>query len=253
MNPRIIVIFLLALSITGCSAAPAVPLVTPTVTSGPGPTITSPVISTSTPFPTVVPTPTTAPLPTGREIIFDESSSGNFTGTLYGEGKTAILLANMSIGGEKQWNPFVAAVDKQKFTTLTFNYRDVDNVGQDMDLILGRLKEEGFERVICIGASLGTTACNNIALEPEIVGLVLIAGSVHHASVAEAKYPKLFIAGALDVRAFDIQMGYEQAAEPKTLMLFEDNRAHGTDLFRSKDNEQFLTLLLDFVNSLANP
>ena len=252
MKHRIIV-SLLVLIITGCTAAQPVSTATLAPTSTSSPTITSTLTSTSTPAPTRTFTPASASPVPGEMIIFEESSSGDFTGTRYGEGKTAILLANMSIGGEKQWDPFVAAVDKQKFTTLTFNYRDVDNVGQDMDLILGRLKEEGFERVICIGASLGTTACNNIVREPEIVGLVLIAGSVHHPSVAEAKYPKLFIAGALDVRAFDIQMGYEQAAEPKTLMLFEDNRAHGTDLFRSKDSEQFLALLLDFVNSLANP
>jgi hypothetical protein len=55
------------------------------------------------------------------------------------------------------------------------------------------------------------------------------------------------------VWAFDIQAGYEQAAEPKTLMSFENNRAHGTDLFRSKDGDQFLTLLVDFVNSVASP
>src|SRR5687767_7342276 len=85
-----------------------------------------------------------------------------------------------------------------------------------------------------------TTSANNIAREPEIAGIVLIAGAVHHASVAEATYPKLFISGALDRRAFDIEMGYEKAAEPKELVLFEDNRAHGTDLFTSKDSEAFL-------------
>jgi pimeloyl-ACP methyl ester carboxylesterase len=159
----------------------------------------------------------------------------------------------MSIGGEVQWSPFVAALDKQNFTTITFDYRNINDVGPDVDLILGWLREQGFKRVICIGASLGTSACSNIAREPEIAGLVLIAGSVHHASVAVAAYPKLFIAGALDVWAYDIQMGYERAAAPKELVLFGENRAHGTDLFSSKDGGQFLTLLLDFVNGLATP
>jgi hypothetical protein len=250
MKHRIITL-LFTLTITGCTTAVAIPTATivPTSTQLPAQTLTP--TAPSTPSPTITFTLPLVLLPPGREIAFEESS--NFTGTRYGEGKTAIILANMSIGGEKQWDPFVAAVDKQKFTTVTFNYRDIDDVGQDLDLILGRLKEEGFERVICIGASLGTTACSSIARESEIVGLVLIAGAVHHASVAEAMYPKLFISGALDQRAFDIQTGYEHAAEPKTLVLFEDDRAHGTDLFRSKDADQFLTLLIDFVNSLASP
>jgi hypothetical protein len=191
--------------------------------------------------------------PAGRQVIFDASGDENFTGTAHGEGETAIILANMSIGGEKQWDPFVAAVDQQKFTTITFNYRDIDDVAPDLEHILGWLKDEGFDRAICIGASLGTRACSTIAREPELVGIVLIAGPVHHASVAETRYPKLFISGALDVRAFDIKEGYEQAGEPKRLVLFEANRAHGTDLFASEDGAQFLALLIDFVNSLANP
>jgi hypothetical protein len=250
MNYRTI-LFLAGLTITGCTAAVAIPTATIVPTSTPLPTLTLTPLPPSTPSPIITFTPTPVSLPPGRKIIFEESS--NFTGTLYGEGETAIILANMSIGGEKQWNPFVAAVDNQKFTIVTFNYRDIDDVVQDIDLVLGRLKEEGFERVICIGASLGTRACSSIALEREIVGLVLIAGSVHHASVAEAMYPKLFISGAQDRWAFDIQMGFEQAAEPKTLVLFENNRAHGTDLFRSNDRDPFLTLLVDFVNNLDSP
>ena len=239
---------LICLTIAGCAPAGPSPIpLTLTSTSESVPTETSTSLPTASPTGALTPTP--VPPPPGREIVFEESGSRKLAGTLYGEGKTAILLANMSIGGEKQWNPFVAAVDKRKFTTITFNYRDIDNVGPDMELLLGWLNEEGFTRLICIGASLGTRACSSIALEPEIAGIVLIAGSVHHASVAEAAYPKLFISGALDRWAFDIQTGYEKATEPKELVLFEENRAHGTDLFSSKDGDAFLTLLIDFVNT----
>ena len=243
-------ILLLGLTIAGCSTPSRVTPAAPTSTPAPPPAETQ---TRTTPSPTAEITPALASPPPGVEIIFDGSGGRNLTGTMYGEGETAVLLANMSIGGEKQWDPFVAAVDKQKFTTVTFNYRDTDNVGPDLDLILGWLKEEGFDRVICIGASLGTRACTSIALEPQIAGIVLIAGSVHHASVAQATYPKLFISGALDRWAFDIQTGYEQAAGPKELVLFEENRLHGTDLFSSKDAAAFLTLLIDFLDSLAIP
>ena len=241
-------ILLVSVTIAGCSTPSRVTPAAPTSTPAPQPAETRTSTPVSTSSPTAEVTPTLASPPPGRAIVFEESGSRKLAGTLYGEGETAILLANMSIGGEKQWDPLVAAVDKQKFTTVTFNYRDTDNAGPDMDRILGWLKEEGFDRVICIGASLGTRACNSIALEPEIAGIVLIAGSVHHASVAQATYPKLFISGALDRWAFDIQMGYEEAAEPKELVLFEEDRAHGTDLFSSKDREAFLALLIDFVN-----
>jgi hypothetical protein len=251
---RIIVfLFPVGLLITGCAAAQHVEPAVPAATLLPSSTAPPAITSTFTPLPTLAVISTPVSLPAGSEVIFEESGDRKLSGTLYGEGETAIILANMSIGGEQQWAPFVAVVDKQKFTTVTFNYRNIDDVGQDIDLILARLKEDGFARLVCIGASLGTRACSNIAREPEMAGIVLIAGSVHHASVAEATYPKLFISGALDVWAFDIEMGYERAAEPKELVLFEENRAHGTDLFSSKDGEQFLSLLIDFVNELTAP
>lgn len=247
MNYRTFIL-LVSLLIGGCASAQPVP----TATLPPSPTVTPALAPSSTPSPAF--TPTQPPLPPGgREIIFDESGNRALSGTLYGEGETTILLANMSVGGERQWSPLVAEVDRDRFTAVTFNYRNINDPAEDIALILGWLREAGFGRVICIGASMGTRACNSIAREPEIAGLVLIAGSVHHASVAEAAYPKLFISGALDVWAFDIQRGFEQAAEPRELVLFEENRAHGTDLFSSKDGEQFLDSLIDFVNSLASP
>jgi hypothetical protein len=58
----------------------------------------------------------------------------------------------------------------------------------------------------------------------------------------------LFISGSLDRWAFEIQRGSEQAAEPRELILFEEDPAHGTDLFFSKDGGPFLILLLDLVH-----
>lgn len=250
MKRKLLLVWVIPLLSACASAGPLVPA-TPRAAASPLPTVTPIPASTATLVPTSASTLTPAPLPAGKEIRFDETGARKLSGTLYGEGKTAIILANMSVGGDKQWNPFVAAVDKQKFTALTFNYRSINDIAPDMELILGKLKEEGFARAVCIGASVGTRACSTLALAPEIVGMVLIAGAVDR--LKEATYPKLFIAGALDERAFDIQMGYKQAAEPKDLVLLEDNPAHGTDLFASVDGEQFLTLLLDFVNELVAP
>lgn len=237
-NLRIISALLIGLMMVSCTVAQPIP----TATLAP------------TPSPTITFTPTPARLPEGK-IIFEKSSSKKFTGTVYGQGETAIILANMTTGGEVQWDPFVEAVDKQNFMTVTFNYLQADFSGaaQDTRIVLKKLREAGYKRVICIGASLGVTSCTSIGREPEIVGLVLVAGPNNGGSLAKVTYPKLFIAGALDQWARDTQVAYDKAAEPKTLVLFEGNSAHGASLFYSNDREEFLTLLIDFVNSLANP
>jgi len=229
------------LAIAGCTAV--------------SPTPTATLTPSATPVPTITFTPTPAfPLPEGK-IIFEKSGGKKFAGTVYGTGETAIIMANMTTGGEVQWDPFVEVVDKQNFTTLTFNYLQADYSGasQETRIVLKKLRESGYKRVICIGASLGVTSCASLGREPETVGLVLIAGPNFGGSLAEAKYPKLFIAGALDQWARDTQAMYDRAAEPKTLVLFDENSAHGASLFYSNDRDQFLTLLIDFVNALAQP
>jgi hypothetical protein len=243
---RMIVLPLIGLVLAACTAAPPIPTATllPSPTSAP--TATQP----STPTASL--TPTLVPLPPGAEILFEQGDGKDLAGTTYGQGQTAIILANMSVGDETQWSPFVAAVDKEKFTTVTFNYRSMKNAELDTSIVLQKLRESGYKRMICIGASLGVWSCGNIAHEPEIVGIVLIAGALKH-KLADVTYPKLFMAGALDDDAFYTQMNYDQAPEPKKLVLFEGNNIHGTGLFASKDRDQFLTLLTDFVNGLASP
>lgn len=104
---RIIPIILVSVLLVSCNALR--PASTPTLTSTP----------TSIPTLTVTPSPTPIfPLPEGR-IIFEIDPDRKFSGTVYGQGETAIIMANMSQGGEAEWNPFVEAVDKQKLLLLS--------------------------------------------------------------------------------------------------------------------------------------
>jgi hypothetical protein len=212
---------------------------------------------TATPLPTAVPTITPVPLPflppaEGR-IIYEKPDGKKFAGTIHGQGQTAIILGNMGRGGEGQWDTFVDAVDKQKFTVVTFLRLSADVAGivEETNIILQQLRDSGYRRVICIGASLGVTTCGSIADQPEMIGMVLIAGPNDAGSLANVTYPKLFIAGATDRSAAATQNIYDQAAEPKELVLFPKDSMHGTDLFYSSaHDEEFLKLLVDFINEL---
>jgi hypothetical protein len=218
---------------TGCAAVQPVPTATPTLP----------------PSPTFTATPT-FPLPEG-EIIFEIEPTRKFAGHVYGQGETAIILANMSQGGESQWDPLVNALDKKKFTIITFNYLQPDYSGgpQGVITILGRLREVGYQRVVCLGASLGVSACGSITLEPEMVGMVMIAGPNYGPPVSTT-YPKLFIASADDPWAKDTETAYKSSDEPKQLVLYKDTSMHGTALFYSQHREQIIKTLVDFVNTL---
>ena len=206
-----------------------------------------------------IPAPTVTPaslVPEGK-ITFTRYDGEKYFGTVHGHGRTAIILANMAYGGEEQWGPFVEAFDKDKFTVITFNYllraqADYATAENEVANILDILKGLGFKRVICMGASMGVSACAYISHAPEMVGMVLIAGP-NNGGTLDTPYPKLFISGKLDQWSSPIQSEYKRADEPKTLILYPDIAHHGTDLFYSTAKDQFLKSLLDFVNSIQSP
>ncbi len=215
MMNKVAVLSVTALLLAGCSRIQPVP--SPTASPEPSATLT--------------PTPE-FPLPEGT-ILFEESANKKFTGTVTGRGSTAILLANMAAGGERQWDPFVEAADKNQFTVVTFNYLQPDFTGAvlNIDTVYRRLASAGYRRILCIGASLGVTACGSVAHLPQTAGLVLISGPNNGDRLDNVLYPKLFIAADRDPAAKAIQTAYENAANPKQLILFADNGAHGTELF----------------------
>jgi hypothetical protein len=234
MKPTISMLFLVFL-LAGCAAAQHAPTSTPAFQS------TLDLTFTATPV---------FPLPEGA-IIFETEPARKFAGHVYGQGETAVILANMSYGGETQWSPLVQALDKQKFSIITFNYRRPDyiNATQDVSTVLKRLRQAGYKHVICIGASLGVTACGNITLEPEMVGMVMIAGP-NYSQPVRTSYPKLFIAAADDPWSRDTEDAYKGATEPKQLVIYPGTGMHGTELFYSTEKEQFLQKLVDFVSKL---
>jgi hypothetical protein len=225
----------LVLLLVGCAAAYVPPASTPTFQP------TQDLTFTATPI---------FPLPEGA-ILFETGSNQNFAGHVYGQGGTAIILANMSTGGEAQWDPLIQALDRQKFTLITFGYLHPDyiNVTREVGAVLERLRKVGYKRVACIGASLGVTGCGSIALEPEMVGMVMIAGP-NYGQPVRTSYPKLFIAAADDPWSRDTENAYKASTEPRRLVLYPGTGIHGTELFHTDHGDSFLQTLLDFVNRL---
>ena len=225
--------------LAGCMFFQPLPAATSTLTTNPN--LTSIPAFTATPI---------FPLPEGV-IIFEIDPSRKFAGHVTGQGETAIILANMSQGGESQWDPFVSALEEDKFTIITFNYLQPDYPGaaQAVLVILGQLRQVGYKRVVCIGASLGVSACGAISREPELVGMVMIAGPSLGQPVS-AGYPKLFIAAADDPTSKDIDYAFKAAAEPRQLVLYPGTGVHGTGLFYSPYRQQIIQALVDFVDHL---
>jgi len=223
---------------------------------------------------TPIPTITRTPAPTveySTEIVdFTTEDDIHLEGTLFqSEGDIAVVFAHMAGENDQEnWVPFANQVARRGFTALTFNFRCYGNsdcggrgsgsilISMDIGAAIDFLRHQGFERIVCIGASMGGRACVNAAFEHELAGLVNVSGT--GSSDAERQdlgdfispdMPKLFIVSESDPtagRTAAMTLLHEAAPEPKSFITYPGT-AHGTELFDSPHRGAFRQALLDFL------
>lgn len=225
----VLTIFLLA-GLIACQSPMAAP--TATVTPLPPATIAAPQ--------SLVAGPLSIPGAAGQAISAE----------VQGTGDTAIVFANMSDDYSGVWLKLIDALNKDKFTLVTFNYTtpERDAARADIDAALKFLEDKGFKQTVCVGASLGTIACTHAAKHPGLIGLVFMSGPASD-TLAGVKYPKLFVVaeGDGDFTA-STQAMYDAAAEPKTIKIFP-GYAHGAAMFLDSSLD-LAPYIADFLNKL---
>jgi hypothetical protein len=191
--------------------------------------------------------PTATTLPEGR-VIIQKTPPNLLGGTLYGHGKIAVILASRGGYSETEWSAFAQVLAGEGFTALTMGSQDDEgvtilNVGYAIDF----LKQNGFDKIICIGASNGASGCAYNANRPEIVGVVLV--TYHgNADLSKVTLPKLFIAAEQDaVYRPKTEQGYQAAAEPKALIIVPGTAATGPALLDTSGGGDLRTNIVDFV------
>jgi len=255
MSPkfRTLMILILALSLaSGCASPPA----------SPTNTLLAP---TAIPFlPTAAPATPIATHPTQMmAVTFQTSDNFKLAGTLFGTGDTAVILAHQGTPDANQtdWHAFGSLLAEKGFTALAFDFRgigqsegteDRDQLETDLAAALAFLRGRGYERIICVGASMGGTTCIRKAFEDEFVGLVALGTGiiVSDDELPQLTIPKLFIAAENDsglVIDHTTRM-YEKSPEPKALHLLPGSE-HGTDLFATEAGDELTKILLDFIEN----
>jgi len=104
------------------------------------------------------------------------------------------------------------------FSALTFDFRgygksgeirDTTQLYRDTNATVQYLQDQGHEKIACVGASMGGTACTLTALDLHLTGLVVFASTmsldrfgttatVTEADIANLSIPKLYMTGGLD-------------------------------------------------------
>jgi pimeloyl-ACP methyl ester carboxylesterase len=256
---------MLVLLLSGCSTAPDTP--TPTPTAFP----TATFAPTSTPTPTSTPAPSPTPQQVQAvKVSFVAADGVKLSGTVYiGEEKKdiGVVLAHMGAHGadQRSWTSFARYLAPRGFGVLTFNFRaDRSRLDLDVRAAVAFLRDQGYRRIVCMGASMGGTASLKAAVDTDLAGLVVISslwttgsGStggalfVSREELAQLTLPKLFVTTENDGNGVPTTMKtmYEAAPEPKALKIFPGT-VHGTDIFATSQGDEFRDLLVGFLENL---
>jgi dienelactone hydrolase len=229
---------------------------------------------TSLPAPSTE-TPTSTPALTPQQVragkvSFVAKDGMKLSGTmLMGEGAKdiGVVLAHMGAhrADQRSWTSFAQTIAQRGFGTLTFNFRaDRSKLDRDVRAAVGFLRDQGYQRIVCMGASMGGTASLKAAVDTDLAGVVVISslwttgsGStggallVSREDLAHLTLPKLFVTTDKDGNGVPATMKamYEAAPEPKALKIFPGT-VHGTDIFFTPQGDEFRDLLVGFLEGL---
>ncbi len=202
-------------------------------------------------------------IPAGA-LTLTTSDGVELAAAVTGSGPTGVILAHMFGGSQADWQPLTGDLVASGYTVLTFDFRgfgqsagprDLKTLDLDIAAAADYLKSHGITRVICIGASMGGTACAKAASGVGAAGLVLISSPLVMETPLEVKeetlknlsIPKLFIAAEDDSPyASEVQQMYDWSADPRQIEIVSGN-AHGTNLLVGTNAETVKTLILDFL------
>ena len=258
----------------GCgSTTPASTPIPPAATATPVPPAATPVP------PTAVPSPTAVPLaPVEVEAVSFRTGDGvRLDGNLYtseGAKGSVVLLAHMGLDDQRGWAGFAKHVAGRGWPALTFDFRCFGQSGcdrqrsgnadefylQDILAATRYLRGRGYSGIVCMGASLGGSACINLAMEEDLAGLVVIASgnpypiSAKHFpdDLVSPDMPKLFVVAEYDpyaVARTAVPNLYELSTEPRELRTFPGT-AHGTEMFSTEYGGEFRDLVANFLLQL---
>ena len=260
------------LSLNACAAPTAAPTATSVPVQEPSPTMETLIV---TPVESAFAPGNSTALPpddiiASHTVTFETADGATITGELYGSGKTAVIFSVMG-NCKPGWREFAQLTAAQGLIAFTYPWRgcrepgsvDENETQKFVDDLLGAInfmRDQGANKIILVGASLGGCASAKLAVASQASGLIVIAspavipewGFEIEAADMNTDIPKLFITAENDdtVSASKTRQLYDLATEPKEWQTYPGT-AHGTDLFETESGEELQQRILEFILAVA--
>lgn len=250
-NPSLLPILVISLVLAACA----------------GETLDAP---TRTPEPSVTETPTSRTQDLYETVQFETSDGTRLAGRIFGDGPAAVILAHMGGVTQGSWYNMARLLADAGFTVMTFDFRGVGQsegfrvlnmAPNDLMAAVELLEGRGYDRIACVGASYGGTACMAVATEYPFIALGVLSSRYSEGSpngitrdeLAVLTMPKLFISSESDHLNIPniIQEMYDVSQEPKQI-IFYPGGYHGTAIFLSPSGSDLEQALLNFLLPLLD-
>lgn len=184
----------------------------------------------------------------------------------------AVILAHMGMPDvdQQSWHQFARLLAERGFTALTFDFRGrgksegnpvYNTLPYDVFAAIQFLEARGYERIVCIGASMGGTACMRATVNHDLAGLGVIAsvmsnGEPNQVSIYDLQQmtlPKVLVYAGNEAPAvvIDMKIISEFAPEPKLVQVYQAS-AHGTNLFNTEYGSQLTEVLIGFLEAVRS-
>ena len=259
-----------------------VPEATQTYTSAPTetprPTDTPVPSNTSTSTATIRPTKTPTALPENVEMVEMRTPDGiDLVGYLHRpdtarDDSLAVVLTHGFTGSHTDLADLEEIFVTNGYITMTFDYRGHgaspgirlwNTLSIDTVTVFEFLKRQGFERIVCIGGSMGGLGCLSGATNDDISGVVMISSRMNpqdgstlvtKTDLENLNIPKIFMIAEQDAFGPEfvdqfLEMA-EIAAEPKDIYIYP-GPSHAYGLLYDENGEEVISILLDFVNRIS--
>jgi pimeloyl-ACP methyl ester carboxylesterase len=204
----------------------------------------------------------TTPLPFRDGLKIETEDGLELTASSYGAGPTAVILAHMRGSDRQSWDKTARELASGgEYTVLTFDFRghgdsddgNLADIDKDVRAAIQFMRDDGFDKMFVIGASIGGTAALAVAADEDLAGVVAISAPAKFegidalARLDQIREPKLFIAASGDKPyADDLEDMFGQALEPKERQLFDGNE-HGTRLLEGDQGSQVMEAIERFL------
>jgi pimeloyl-ACP methyl ester carboxylesterase len=127
--------------------------------------------------------PTALPTLANGEFTIPMDDGLLLSAALTGNGELLVIMANGGLSLKDDWDTFPETIASHHHSVLTWDYRGLGKTGgvmgnlqSDMNAIMRFMRARGFSKFVCLGVSMGGAACEMIASEPGMAGMVLVSG-----------------------------------------------------------------------------